>query len=276
MLPNDEDGWHREDTNVMLEHVARLGYASKAAVYAIVGVLAILTAANRGGRITDTSGALRVVLRQPFGQILLAVLAVGLCGYAVWRVLDAVADPDHHGTKFKGLVVRIGNAIRGCIYGALGIDAIQLLRGISGSRRDEAQMWTARILDIPFGDVALGIAGAVVGAYGLSELIDSLRGKHDPKVNLSSIAARIRPAIRKISRFGVGVRGGLIATLGVFLVRAAILHDPSEAAGSRESMLRLGGLIDGRWFLALIAAGVLAYAVDQAVHARCRRIRPVV
>lgn len=270
------DGSQREDTHLMLEYVARLGYASKAAIYAIVGVLAILTAANRGGRITDTSGALRVVLRQPFGQILLAVLAVGLFGYAVWRVLDAVADPDHQGTSFKGLVVRIGNAIRGCIYGALGIDAIQLLRGVSGSRRDEAQMWTARILDLPFGDWALGVAGAIVGAYGLSELIVSLRGKHDAKVNLSSIAAQFRPAVVKISRFGVGVRGGLIATLGVFLVRAAVRHDPSEAAGSRESMLRLGGLVDGRWFLALIAAGVLAYAVDQAVHARCRRIRPIV
>lgn len=53
-------------------------------------------------------------------------------------------------------------------------------------------------------------------------------------------------------------------------------HDPTEAAGTRESMLRLGGIFDGRWFLALIAAGVIAYAADQAVHARCRRIRPVV
>lgn len=260
----------------MLEHVARLGYASKAVIYAVVGVLAILAAANRGGRITDTSGALRVVLRQPFGQILLAVLAVGLCGYAVWRVVDALADPDHLGTDFKGLVVRIGNAIRGCVYGALGIDAIRLLRGMGGAKADEAQMWTARILELPFGDVALGVTGAIVGAYGLSELIESLRGKHDAKVNLLSIAAKFRPAIRKISRFGVGVRGGLIATLGVFLVRAAVTHDPSEAAGTRESMLRLGGLVDGRWFLALIAAGVLAYAVDQAVHARCRRISPVV
>jgi hypothetical protein len=74
----------------------------------------------------------------------------------------------------------------------------------------------------------------------------------------------------------VGVRGGLIATLGVFLVRAALSHNPDQAAGSRESMLRLGSLVDGRWFLAVLAAGVLAYAVDQAVHARHRRIRPVV
>jgi hypothetical protein len=136
-------------------------------------------------------------------------------------------------------------------------------------------MWTARVLDLPLGSVAVGIAGATVAIYGLWELIRSLRGEHDPKVDWSSIGAEVRPAIQKISRFGVGVRGGLIATLGVFLVRAAVNHDPEQAAGSRESMLQLGGAVDGRWFLAVIAAGVLAYAVDQAVHARYRRIRPV-
>jgi hypothetical protein len=40
-------------------------------------------------------------------------------------------------------------------------------------------------------------------------------------------------------------------------------------------MLRLGGLMEGRWFLGVIALGLLAYAVDQAVHAWCRRIRPI-
>jgi hypothetical protein len=73
----------------------------------------------------------------------------------------------------------------------------------------------------------------------------------------------------------VGARGLLIATLGVFLVRAALEHDPSEAAGSRESMLELANAVEGRWLLALIAAGLLAYAFDQAVHAKLRRIRSV-
>jgi Domain of Unknown Function (DUF1206) len=259
----------------MLEHLARLGYASKAVVYAIVGVLAILTALNRGGRITDTSGALRVVFRQPFGRTLLVVLAIGLCGYAVWRLLDAIADPDRNGTSAQGLVVRIGNAIRGCIYGALGLEAIRLLRGLRGSDGNEARTWTARILELPLGELLLGAAGAIVAIYGITEAIHSLRGKHDPNLDMSCFQRTLRPALQKISRFGVGVRGGLIATLGIFLVRAALTHDPSEAAGSRESIVRLGGLVQGRWFLTLIAAGVLAYAVDQAVHARCRRIRPV-
>ena len=59
-------------------------------------------------------------------------------------------------------------------------------------------------------------------------------------------------------------------------IRAAITHDPNQAAGARESLLRLGGLFDGRWFLGILAIGVIAYAVDQAIHAGCRRIRPVV
>jgi hypothetical protein len=258
-----------------LEQFARLGYASKAAIYAIIGVLAIMGALNRGGAITDTTGALRVVLRQPFGRLLLVVLAIGLCGYAVWRLLDALLDPDRHGTDAGGLVTRIGNAIRGCVYGALGIDAIQLLRGSGGSRGDEAETWTARLLEFPFGGVLVGLAGGAVAIYGISELVDSIRGKDDEKVDWGAIRSPWRATVRKISRFGVGVRGSLLATLGVFLVRAALTHDPGQAAGSRESMLHLVRLVEGRWFLALIAAGVLAYAVDQAVHARHRRIRPV-
>jgi hypothetical protein len=260
----------------MLEPLARLGYASKAVIYGIVGVLAVLTVLNRRGAITDTSGALRLVLTQPFGRALLAVLALGLCGYAIWRVTDAAVDPDRDGTGPRGLVIRIGNAVRGCIYGALGLQAIQLVRGIRGASGDPTEAVTARLFEFPLGALLVGLIGAIVALYGLSELWDGVRGTGDAKLDWSPIRSDVRRTVQNISRFGVAIRGGLIATLGVFLVRAAFSHDPSQAAGQRESMLRLGGLVEGRWFLAIIAAGVIAYAVDQAVHARCRRIRPVV
>jgi hypothetical protein len=260
----------------MLEHLARLGYASKAVIYAIIGLLAILTAANRGGMITDTAGALRVVLTQPFGRTLLIVLAVGLCGYGAWRLLDAVVDPDREGTSAGGLVTRIGNAVRGFVYGALGVRAIQLQQGLRTSSGDEAELWTGRLLEVPFGAVAVGIVGGIVAAYGVSQIVQGATGKHDQKIDWSPIPPGVRRLVQRVSQFGVATRGGLLVTLGVFLVRAAFTHDPNQAAGARESLLRLGGMFEGRWFPAVIAAGVLAYAVDQAVHARCRRIRPVV
>jgi hypothetical protein len=259
----------------MLEQLARLGYASKAVIYGIVGILALLAVFRAGGAVTDTSGALRVVLTQPFGRVLLLVLTVGLCGYAVWRVLDAVADPDRDGTAPSGLVTRIGHVARGIVYGALGIEAIRLLRGLRRSNADEAELWTARVFEFPFGEIAVALAGIVVAAYGISEVVQAFRGT-DSKLDWSPIPRSILQAVQAISRFGVAIRGGLIATLGMFLLRAALTHDPNQAAGNREALVRLGGVFEGRWFLALIAVGVIAYAVDQAVHARCRRIRAVV
>jgi hypothetical protein len=46
--------------------------------------------------------------------------------------------------------------------------------------------------------------------------------------------------------------------------------------GTRQSMLELANAVPGRWMLAAIGAGLIAYAIDQALHARCRRIRAVI
>jgi hypothetical protein len=259
----------------MIEPLARLGYASKALIYGIVGGLAAAAVGNRGGRVTDTSGALRVILSQPFGQAILIVLALGLCGYAAWRILDATMDPDRHGTDFGGLVVRIGNVIRGLIYGALGVEAFRLARGLRGSRGNEAELWTARVMDLPLGEWMVGTAGVIVAIYGISQLITALQLKMDKLIDLSVVPQVLREPAVKISRFGVGARGVIIAVLGLFLVRAAIMNDPSEAQGSRESVLEIANAVQGRWLLAAIAAGLIAYGIDQALHARCRRISPV-
>lgn len=259
----------------MLEQLARFGYASKALIYAIVGYVALAAATSRGGRVTDTSGALLVVLKQPFGAMLLILIGIGFCGYAVWRFLDAFNDPDRRGATFKGLVVRIGNAIRGLVYGALGLEAFRLARGLRGSSGHEAELWTARIMDWPLGAWMIGIAGLVVAIYGVSEIVDSFKRKRDELIDLTCMPPGWRAPADGLSRFGVGVRGLIIIVLGSFLVRSALQHDPSEAAGTRESVMELANAISGRWLLVGLALGFLAYAVDQSIHAWCRRIRPV-
>jgi hypothetical protein len=260
----------------MLEQLARLGYASKALVYAIVGYLAIAAATNGGGRITDTSGALRVMLGKPEGRVLLLILAIGLCGYALWGVLDAIRDPDGRGTSFKGLVTRIGNGVRAAIYGALGIEAFRLSQGLRGSQPGEAQIWTARVMDFPLGVWAVGLCGLIVAAYGVSKIIVSFRGGARRTLDLSSIPPRVRRAAEAISRFGIGARGLIIIVLGIFLVRAGLQQDPSEAQGVSDSMLEIADIVNGIWILGFVGAGLLAYAFDQGLHARYRRIKPVI
>ena len=257
----------------MIERLARLGYASKAMVYGIIGLLALSAATNRGGAITDRSGALRAILSRPLGNTLLFVLAIGLCGYALWRLLDALFDPDRHGTRFNGLVIRIGSVARAIVYGALGVEAFRLAAGMRTSRGETTRLWAGRVLEWPFGDWILGLAGAIVVAYGISQIREVLIAHSHAKIDLSPIPIRMRAPLLHIGRFGIGARAVIIVVLGFFLFRAAVKHDPREAHGLREAIIDLAGFFEGRWVLIVIALGVAAYGVDQALHARCRRIR---
>lgn len=260
----------------MLAPLARLGYLAKAVVYGIVGVLATLAAAGRGGRITDTHGALVAIFAQPFGQGLLAALAVGLCGYALWRLSDAILDPDRNGTSASGLTTRVGNAVRGCVYGLLGVEAVHLLRGSRSSSGNELELWMTRVFAAPLGEWLVGLAGLAVVTHAIIEIVRVVLGTHDAKLDWSPIPPRLRRPLHRVCRLGVTTRGALLAVFGLFLVLAALSQDPNQAAGGSEALVRLAGVAGGRWGLAIIAVGVIAYAIDQAVHAWCRRIRPVV
>ena len=92
-------------------------------------------------------------------------------------------------------------------------------------------------------------------------------------MEVSSLPRDARGPLLAISRFGVAARAVILSVAGVFLVRAGIRADPSEAHNTRESMLELAGAFQGRWLLLAIALGLLAYVVDQGLQARCRRIR---
>ena len=56
----------------------------------------------RGGRLVDPGGALLTLLRQPFGQVLLSVIGIGILGYAAYYVFEAVMDTRRKAAAFAG------------------------------------------------------------------------------------------------------------------------------------------------------------------------------
>ena len=118
-----------------IERLARVGFAAKALLYGIVGVLAFRAAFSSGGATIGSRGALASLVRHPFGGIVLIVIAAGLFGYAAWRLIEAWVDPERRGTSLKGLGVRIGDAGRGVVHAALGVQAVRLALGRSRTGR---------------------------------------------------------------------------------------------------------------------------------------------
>ena len=68
-----------------LEGLARVGLVAYGVVYLLVGWLALQIAWGGSAKSADTSGALRTLADQPFGKILLWLVALGLVALALCR-----------------------------------------------------------------------------------------------------------------------------------------------------------------------------------------------
>jgi hypothetical protein len=262
-----------DDVAPWITRLARLGYAAKAVLYTLVGVLAFGVGRGTGGRTTGSRGALVTILSAPFGRILLALIAAGLVGYAVWRVVEGITDPDRRGSDLKGLALRGSFIGRGLLHGLLGISAARVaLSGVSSEDDGQtAERWSARLLEAPGGETLLmGVGLALIG-FALYQLYRAVTAKISRRIDLSAMTpAGARWAV-VVSRFGIAARGIIFGLMGAAVFRAARQHDASEAGGTGESLQAIAQL--GRWPLMLIALGLIAYGGYELINARYRRIR---
>src|SRR5216684_5035067 len=150
-------------TGTWMSRLARLGYATKGVVYLIIGGLAAQLAIGHGGSTTDQYGALHTIYSQPFGKFLLAIVALGLLGFAVWCFIQALFDTEGKGRDAKGIIARIGYAVVCISYAALGFGTYQLLAGSGNAGKSSTtstQDWTAQLLkQQPFGPALVVLVG---------------------------------------------------------------------------------------------------------------------
>ena len=74
-----------------LELVARAGLIAYGVVHLLIGWLAVQIAWSASdSKSADTSGALKTLASQPFGRILLWLVAVGLVALALWQASEAI------------------------------------------------------------------------------------------------------------------------------------------------------------------------------------------
>jgi len=259
-----------------IERLARVGFAAKGVLYLTVGALTTLAALGMGGtRGTDSRGAMGNLLDTPFGRPLLAVIALGLVGYAVWRIIEGIKDPEHRGTSAKGIALRIGSVARGLIHLGLAYTAASLAlwqRDSGGGQGQQAKHWTARALDLPGGVYVVWAAAAGFAGYGLYQLYKAWKSKLTKQLQLGGLTAGSRRFVIGVSRFGIAARGIVLGMIGVMLARAASAEDAREAGGIRESLRALAQELGG-WPFVAIAVGLGAYGIYQLINAKYRRIQ---
>lgn len=263
----------RHRASLWIERLARLGYAAKGIVYGIVGLLAVQAALGTGGKTTDMQGALGTIVTQPFGKFLLSLVAIGLLGYAVWRFVEALRDPDNKGTDAKGLAARAGSAVSGLIYAGLALSAVRIVLGSGGAGGNNSTAdWTARLMAQPFGQWLVGTVGAIILGVGFYQFYKAYSAKFRNELKLNQMSEIEKTWAMRVGRFGLAARGVVLGITGIFLIQAARQSDPNQAQGLGGALEALAQQPYGPWLLGIVALGLIAYGTYMGVQARFRRI----
>lgn len=260
--------------NPWFERLARLGIAAKGVVYFVIGLLAIQAAIGAGGQATDQTGALSAIVTQPFGKFLLSIIAIGLVGYVLWRIVEAILDPEHRGEPVdaKRIVQRLGYALSGFIYAGLAATAVKLILGSGGGGGNATQDWTARFLSQPFGQWLVGTAGAVTIGVGFAYIYEAYKAKFRRHFKLNQMSPKEQKWATILGRFGIAARAIVFVVIGFFLIQAALHSNANEARGLGGALAALAQQPFGSWLLGLVALGLIAYSIYSLVEARYRRI----
>jgi hypothetical protein len=256
-----------------VEPLARLGLAARGLVYAVVGILAVRVALEKPEE-ADRRGALEAVGRQPFGKVLLVVMAVGFGGYALWRYMQALLDTENDGADAKGLAKRGGYLARAVLYSAFCVSTVRFLMG-SGAPSggaEQQQNWTARLLEQPFGPFLVVVVGLAVIGVGLRSGYRGVTGKYRKRLKTGEMDRVTDKWVDEVAATGLLGRMAGFVLVGFFLIKAALDYDASEAAGLDGALKRIGQTGWGDFLIVLVGAGLFAYGAYSCVEARYRRV----
>jgi Domain of Unknown Function (DUF1206) len=124
----------------------------------------------------------------------------------------------------------------------------------------------------PGGRWLVGIAGVILIIVCAVQAYEALNGKFLSDNKTERMGHREREVFSVIGRIGLVARALVFAIVGYFLARSAIDFDPRKAVSVDGALRRVAHQPYGSWLLALVATGIIAFAVVSFAQARYRRL----
>ena len=251
--------------------IARAGLVAKGVVYCLLGILAFMAAFHMGGQSTnsaDKEGVLGVIYKQTGGKLMLALIALGLFCYSLWRGIQTFADTERKGHDAKGLAARARYLFSGLIYASLAAYAVKILFSqTSGSGKNSQQSMVQDLLNKPFGEWLLGLAAAVIIGVGVYQIYYGLSEKY--RKHVSSVGnTSTRKMLLNAGKIGYVARGIVWLIIGWLFAKAALHSNSSEAGDTSKAFKFLADASYGAYLLGAVGAGLICYGIFNFIRAR--------
>lgn len=248
--------------NAWVERLAKLGYAAKGFIYIIFGTMAMLAAMDIGGRPRGLSGALALVAGQPFGRIGLILIAVGLAGFVLRRLVQIFVPPDGQ-PKFEifRILRPIGYFFSGLANIGITFTALQLAFGwqieSSGNRNFNLKM----LLNAqPFIKWLIFIVGLVIIGVAVFHFYMAIRKRFEIDLRVGQMSRTWRKITFVFGVIGYASRGAAFLIGGGILVYVGWFAG-QQLSGFGNAIRTIEATPFGTSLLILIAVGFIAYGL---------------
>jgi len=243
--------------------LARLGYVARGLVYVLLGLLAFSATGTETVR-DGQAGALAWFQDLPGGSLILFAAALGLLGYAIFRLSTSLLDTEHHGSDPKGIAVRAAHLCSAVLHLGLSWSALQFALGAHQQPGDTTHDMVAKALDTNMGGIALGLAGlCLIGAA-------AFQGWDAVKLGFMKRVSSQAPSWTCwIGRAGYAARAVVFVLMGWSLLRSAWFERTAEAHSLGQAILDLRSMST---LNAVIATGLVLFGLFSLVVARYRII----
>lgn len=245
-------------------------------VHLIVAYLALQVAFGDSSQQADQKGAIAEIGSTPFGKTTLLVLAVGLIAYGLWQLMEAAVGFRWVQKKATRTRRRSGAVVKAVIGVSLAITAAQLAGGSGsggsgGSGDQQQQEMTAKLLSLPFGQVLVAVAAAIVIGVGIAQIVKGVRKKFLDDLDLGDLPNGTRQWVRRIGMFGYAAKGVVLGIVGALLGIAAFQSNAKEAGGLDSALRTLAAQPFGTIALSVVAIGLAAFGVYCFAAARANK-----
>jgi len=251
------------DDHPVLTTGARLGYAASGVLHLVLGWTAVSLAWGTGGsgESADQSGALEQLGSTPVGAFLLWVVVAGFALLTLWQVATAVATGET-----KDRLKSAGKAVTYLVLTALAARAATG-QGSGGGGNEQTTSITARVMEHPLGQVAVGLVGLGVVVVGGYHVVKGWRQKF-----LEDLRENPGRAVTVAGRVGYVAKGIALGIVGALFVVAAVQNDPEEAQGLDGALRSLLEVPLGKALLTAVGLGIAAYGLYSFGRARYARV----
>lgn len=239
----------------------RFGHGAKGFLYGMIGLFAVRAVFYDGQPAGGSDIVLRTLDDRGIGSFLLGVLSIGLAGYAFWRFVQVLLDPENPPYKatLQQVVQRCGYGFSGLTYLGIGYTAGRLAIGLTVDFKDTVEEVAEAFYETTIGPWAFLASGVgviligciyIYGAYS-GDFISHFRPRLDDEVKRLTVI---------VGKIGFTARGVSFILIGAYLMKSAYFLNGDTAGGLGKVLDRLDDQRFGKIWLTGIAFGFLAYA----------------